>query len=117
MSRRACQHRTAIKHCLFVILVHLQCMSLQPGVAATRRARLMLTAIKELWWPSVCCSPDLEALACLGILELKVLREAARQAAPDAISVQLKRLTNLLNLQSQQQTHIFSYCTGWKHRY
>jgi hypothetical protein len=48
--------------------------------------------------------PDLEALASLGILELKVLREAARQAAPDAVRVQLKGLANLLNLQ-QYSTH------------
>jgi hypothetical protein len=43
--------------------------------------------------------PDLEALASLGILELKVLREAARQAAPDAVCVQLQGLADLLHLQ------------------
>lgn len=47
--------------------------------------------------------PDLEALAGLCVFELKVLWEAAGQAAPDAVRVQLKGLANLLNLQPQHQ--------------
>lgn len=43
-------------------------------------------------------SPDLEALAAGGVLELIVLWEAARQAAPDAVRVQLQRLAQLLHL-------------------
>lgn len=42
--------------------------------------------------------PDLEVFAVGLVSKLKVFREAAGQAAPDAISVQLKRLAQLLDL-------------------